>query len=127
MSHLDQISQLLAAGGFVSLDARAIRASVAVANQAVAADLARPTPCGDWTLADLLAHMAGQHDGFAAAAAGRGGAPAVWRPRPPAADPVAEYAAAAERVLAAFAADGVPDGEFALPRRAGRPARPVPS
>ena len=125
MSDLDRIGQLAAAaGGIVSLDARAVRASVAVAEKAGAADLARPTPCGDWTLADLLAHMAGQHDGFAAAAAGRGGDPAVWRPRPPAADgrgdPVAQYAAAAERVLAAFAAGtgtagGVLDREFVLP------------
>jgi uncharacterized protein (TIGR03086 family) len=30
-------------------------------------DLGRPTPCASWTLADLLAHMVGQHDGFAAA------------------------------------------------------------
>ena len=31
-------------------------------------DLTRPTPCAAWTLADLLAHMVGQHVGFAAAA-----------------------------------------------------------
>jgi uncharacterized protein (TIGR03086 family) len=30
-------------------------------------DLSRPTPCAGWTLADLLAHMVGQHLGFAAA------------------------------------------------------------
>lgn len=116
MSDLEQIGQLVAAaGGIVSLDARAVRASVTVVDKAPTADLARPTPCLDWTLAELLAHMAGQHDGFAAAAAGRGGDPEAWRPRPPAADPVAEYAAAADRVLAAFAADGVLDTEFVLP------------
>jgi uncharacterized protein (TIGR03086 family) len=32
-----------------------------------AADLGNPTPCGPWTLDDLLAHMVGQHLGFAAA------------------------------------------------------------
>lgn len=30
-----------------------------------ASDLGRPTPCAEWTLADLLAHMIGQHFGFA--------------------------------------------------------------
>jgi uncharacterized protein (TIGR03086 family) len=30
-------------------------------------DLARPTPCTGWTVADLLAHELGQHLGFAAA------------------------------------------------------------
>jgi len=32
-----------------------------------AADLDRPTPCTDWDLGALLAHMVGQHVGFAAA------------------------------------------------------------
>jgi uncharacterized protein (TIGR03086 family) len=32
------------------------------------ADLDRPTPCADWSLGDLLAHMIGQHHGFARAA-----------------------------------------------------------
>lgn len=107
-------SLVVAAGGIVSLDARAIRASVTVVSRAGHADLARPTPCGDWNLGQLLAHMAVQHDGFAAAAAGNGADPSVWRARPPAADAVAEYAAAAERVLRAFAADGVLAREFAL-------------
>jgi hypothetical protein len=35
----------------VGLDARAVRASVQIVSQASAADLARPTPCPDWTLA----------------------------------------------------------------------------
>ncbi|MGH3399783.1 MAG: TIGR03086 family metal-binding protein [Streptosporangiaceae bacterium] len=105
----------LATGGVVSLDARAVQASVAVTEKAGPGDWARPTPCGDWTLDQLLAHMTRQHDGFAAAAAGNGADPAAWRPRPPAADPVTEYVAAAGRVLAAFAADGVLDRDFALP------------
>jgi Mycothiol maleylpyruvate isomerase N-terminal domain len=40
----------------VGLDARAVRASVRVVSQASAADMARPTPCADWTLTDLPAH-----------------------------------------------------------------------
>jgi uncharacterized protein (TIGR03086 family) len=46
------------------------RAALATAGAVVAgagsADLARETPCSGWTLADLLAHMIGQHHGFAA-------------------------------------------------------------
>jgi uncharacterized protein (TIGR03086 family) len=116
MADLSEINRLVtAAGGIVGLDASAVQASVAAVSSAGPADLARPTPCGDWTLGQLLEHMTVQHDGFAAAAAGHGADLAVWRPRPPAADPVAEYAAAAGRVQRAFAADGVLTREFALP------------
>lgn len=47
---------------------RAVRASVEVVGQVTVADLGRATPCEGWTLADLLAHMTVQHEGFAAAA-----------------------------------------------------------
>jgi uncharacterized protein (TIGR03086 family) len=99
----------------VELDARAVRASVQIVSQASAADLVRPTPCPDWTLAELLAHMTAQHNGFAAAAAGDGADLDHWQTGAPVADPVGEYAAAAERVTAAFAAAGVLAGEFVLP------------
>ena len=59
----------MAAENIVRLDAEAVRASVDVASLAGAADLAGPTLCDDWTLAELLAHMTAQHNGFAAAAA----------------------------------------------------------
>jgi uncharacterized protein (TIGR03086 family) len=58
--------------------------------------------------------MTAQHYGFAAASAGDGDL-ARWRLRPPGGDPVAEYRAAAEHALAAFAADGVLDRGFPLP------------
>lgn len=108
----------------VSLDARAVRATAGVVSRAGPPDLGRPTPCGDWTLGDLLCHMIVQHDGFAAAAAGDGADPACWQMRH-VAEPVGEYQAAAERVLAAFGADGVLDREFALPEIS--PARPFPA
>jgi uncharacterized protein (TIGR03086 family) len=98
----------------VALDARVVRATVDVVSRVGPADLTRPTPCADWTLGELLAHMTAQHDGWAAAAAGDGGDLSRWQPGPPAADPVQDYAAAAGRVLAAFGADGVLDREFAL-------------
>jgi len=102
-------------GDIVRLDARAVRASVQIVSQASTADLARPTPCAGWTLADLVAHMTAQHNGFAAAAAGAGADLVHWQTGAPVGDPVGEYAAAAERVLAAFAVAGVLAGEFVLP------------
>ena len=99
----------------VRLDAQAVQASVEVTALAGLADLGRPTPCGDWTLAELLAHMTAQHNGFAAAAAGHGADLVRWQTGAPAADPVPEYAAAAARVLAAFGAPRVLDREFVLP------------
>jgi uncharacterized protein (TIGR03086 family) len=126
MSDLEERRRLVAAaGGIVSLDARAVRASVTVASRAGNDDLARATPCGDWDLAQLLTHMAVQHDGFAAAAAGNGADPTVWDARPPSADPVADYAAAADRVLRAFGADGVLTRKFSLPEIAPGAAFPA--
>ncbi len=97
------------------LDERAVLASVEVVSAATAADLGRPTPRSGWTLADLLAHMTAQHDGFAAAAQGRGGDLDAWQAGPASDDPVADYAAAAGRVIAAFGAPGTADRTFELP------------
>jgi uncharacterized protein (TIGR03086 family) len=105
----------------VALDEEAVRASIAVVAQAGTAGLARPTPCADWTLRGLITHMAAQHYGFAAAAAGDGD-PERWRPRRLGDDPAAEYRASAEAVLAAFAAPGVLDRALVLPEiAAGTP------
>jgi uncharacterized protein (TIGR03086 family) len=113
-------------GDLRELDARAVLASVGVVSAIAAGDLGRPTPCAEWTLADLLAHMTVQHRGFAAAAAGRGGDPEVWRAGAPAADPVREYIEAAELVIAAFAAPGVLGRGFALPEIIGGVEFPAP-
>ncbi|HVB42302.1 MAG TPA: TIGR03086 family metal-binding protein [Streptosporangiaceae bacterium] len=102
-------------GDIRDLDRRAVRVSVEVVAKVTAEDLGRSTPCSEWTVGDLLAHMTVQHDGFAAAAAGGGGDLAIWQVRPLAADPVAEYSAAAERVIAAFAEVGVLSRSFLLP------------
>src|SRR6266700_3926296 len=87
------------------LDRRAVRTSVEVVSLVTADDLGRATPCSEWTLGDLLAHMTVQHLGFASAAAGGGANPAVWRLRPLAAD----------GVLAAFAEEGALNREVSLP------------
>jgi uncharacterized protein (TIGR03086 family) len=100
-------------------DAIAVRNSVALLSGPL--DLARPTPCAGWSLADLLAHMTVQHLGFAAAARGEAWPLERWAPRPPGGDPVAEYAAAAEEVVAAFAAVEALDTPLPLPELAPRP------
>jgi uncharacterized protein (TIGR03086 family) len=100
--------------GVVALDAQAVRASVDLVEQVTARDLARPTPCADWTLHGLLRHMIAQHYGFAAASAGDCDL-RRWMLRPLGHDPVAAYRAAAECVLDAFAADGAVDRDFPLP------------
>lgn len=88
--------------------------SVSVACRVRSSELGRPTPCGGWSVTDLLAHMSVQHRGFAAAARG---AEADWTPVA-GADPVADYLCASGEVLRAFAAPGP---MFALPEIA-----PVP-
>lgn len=98
-----------------TLDARAVVASMDVVSLVGEADLARPTPCAEWTVADLLAHMTTQHRGFAAAAAGNGSDPAVWVVQPLGADAVPVYTAAADDLVAGFAADGVLERDFQLP------------
>jgi len=97
------------------LDAKAVRASVELVARVTAEDLARPTPCAEWTLGDLLAHMTVQHKGFTAATAGRGADPEAWKVSAPGSDPVADYAIAAELLIAAFAQPGVLERGFSLP------------
>src|SRR5215475_374105 len=107
-------TQNMTGRGIVDLDGRVVRATVGLVSQAGPADLARPTPCADWTVADLIGHMTAQHYGWIAAAAGHGADLSCWQPGPPAADPIGEYAEASRRVLEAFGADGVLEREFAL-------------
>src|SRR5689334_5393617 len=93
----------------------AVRATIPVVARIKPPDLSLPTPCAEWDLAHLLAHMTAQHRGFAASAAGHGDDPEVWQLRPLGDDPVREYAQAAESVIAAFAAPGALDRTMLLP------------
>lgn len=110
---------------YLALDKIAVDTSVALVSQLTPADLTRPTPCAGWTLADLLAHMTAQHHGFAAGSTGRADL-APWQPKPLGADPVADYRAAADEVLAAFAADGLLDRAFRLPEFSPDASVPAP-
>ena len=99
----------------IELDRRAVAESIWVVSLVEPADLGKPTPCAQWTLGDLIAHMTVQHHGFAAAARGAGADPRVWEVGPLGDDPVGAYKAAADDVVAAFAEPGVADARFALP------------
>jgi uncharacterized protein (TIGR03086 family) len=98
----------------VDLDRRAVELSAAIVARAEPADLGRPTPCGAWTLRDLLDHMITQHYGFAAASAGLGSDLQRWQVVRRG-DPIADYAAAARHVTAAFAQAGTLERSFDLP------------
>ncbi|MFE6776307.1 TIGR03086 family metal-binding protein [Streptomyces sp. NPDC057702] len=97
------------------LDRTAVLETVRILGQASSRDWDQPTPCADWTLRELVAHMAGQHHGFAASATGGGADLADWRPSALGDDPLATYCAAAEVALHAFARPDVLSAEFALP------------
>ena len=90
-----------------------------------AGHLDRPTPCSEWTLRDLLAHMIGHNIGFAAAALGStdAGAFADVMVAP---DLPAQFAASARATVAAFAGlDLERDGVYLAVVRGGTrwPAR----
>jgi uncharacterized protein (TIGR03086 family) len=106
------------------LNARAVRDSMDIVRQVQVSDLGRATPCAGWTLADLLGHMIVQHRGFAAAARGDGAEMKHWEFAPAGDDAVAQYLAASEDVLAAFAALGDElDAVFDLPEFKVNPPR----
>jgi uncharacterized protein (TIGR03086 family) len=97
------------------LDRAAVLATVKTAELVTPDLLTWPTPCAAWTVGDLLAHMAAQHRGFAAAARGAGGDLALWQPRPTGPHTREEYAESAAEVVDAFASADVPERLFALP------------
>lgn len=86
------------------LDRRAVEVSRSLVHRITPDRLTLPTPCVEWDLAALLAHMAVQHHGFARAVAGERTEVDDWRPVPLGTDFAAAYDAAADHVLAAFAA-----------------------
>jgi uncharacterized protein (TIGR03086 family) len=76
------------------------------------ADLARPTPCADWTLEDLLKHQVSENHGFATAA--REGSAPDWDGGVLGDDPYRAYAASVDDFLDAFADDAVLDRQVTV-------------
>ncbi|WP_406270062.1 TIGR03086 family metal-binding protein [Nocardia sp. NBC_00881] len=95
------------------LHGRAVRLSVDVVDRVTPDRLGAETPCAEWNLQALLEHMITQNHGFAAAARGSDD-PGLWTVRP-ATDPVADYRASADDVVAAFAAEDVFERALLLP------------
>jgi len=97
----------------------AVMATIDIVQRVSTSDLERPTPCSDWNLLELMAHMTAQHRGFAAAAHGAGGDRAAWETAAVidavAADPAGSYAAAACELLTATAKDEALAVPFELP------------
>lgn len=94
-------------------DRRVLADTAAIVAQVRADQLDLPTPCAGWSVRDLLRHMAGNNDGFAAAARGAAPDAAVWD-GVGVTDPVGEFAPSAARVAEAFAAVEPLTGRFAV-------------
>ncbi|MFD8206929.1 TIGR03086 family metal-binding protein [Streptomyces sp. NPDC059695] len=99
----------------LDLDRTAVLETVRLLEHAQPEDWERPTPCDGWNLRRLVAHMAGQHHGFAAAASGGGADLAVWQDRSLGHDGLAVYRESADLVLGQFAEPGILTREFSLP------------
>ncbi|WP_245547586.1 TIGR03086 family metal-binding protein [Nocardia brevicatena] len=97
------------------LDRRAVHTTVAIAAHVTLDHLARPTPCSEWTVGELLEHMTAQHRGFAASARGHGDDLALWQPHRPGPHTRDDYLASAKDVLAAFEPPEILDRPFAMP------------
>jgi uncharacterized protein (TIGR03086 family) len=107
------------------LHRRALLVTVDVVNQVSVNQLRLLTPCSEWDLGRLLAHMHGQNHGFAAATRGETQDESVFEPRPVDADPAGLYAAGAADLAAAFAEDGVPERTVWLPEISRGPSFPA--
>jgi uncharacterized protein (TIGR03086 family) len=97
------------------LDRRALEITGSIVNQVKVSQLGLRTPCAEWNLAQLLAHMVGQNYGFAAAAEGETSDLTVWAERPVGDDPGRDFAASAAAVTAAFDPDATLERELWLP------------
>lgn len=97
------------------LDRRAVELSRSIVATVTQGQLRLPTPCAEWDLGALLAHMTVQHHGFARAVDGERTELADWHPTPVDADPAGRYAQAADRVIASFGAAGTSGRKVYLP------------
>jgi uncharacterized protein (TIGR03086 family) len=103
------------------LHRRALQVTVDIVNEVKPDQLGLPTPCAEWNLGQLIAHMAGQNHGFATAARGERNAAAAFSPRAIGDDPAGLHADSAADLADAFASPGVLERALWLPEiRGGR-------
>ncbi len=101
------------------LDRRAVEVSRALVRRITPDQWTLPTPCAEWDLAGLLAHMTVQHHGFARAVAGERTEVADWQPVPAPQNPAGAYDAAVDRVVDSFAAPDAAGRQVYLPEIRG--------
>jgi uncharacterized protein (TIGR03086 family) len=94
------------------LDRRSLLVLDKIVAAATPADLARPTPCAGWTLADLLRHQVSENHAFATAA--REGSAPDWDAGDLGDDAYAAYKASVDDFLAAMADDAVLDRQVTV-------------
>lgn len=87
----------------LDLHRRTMASAVAIVDMVEPEQLRLPTPCTEWDLGQLLAHMTAQNRGFAAAARGAEFDPAAWAETPLSERFAETFAASAEEVVTAFA------------------------
>ncbi|MGH3417425.1 MAG: TIGR03086 family metal-binding protein [Actinocrinis sp.] len=98
---------------------RALQVCVDLVDQVGTGQLGLATPCAEWDLGQLLAHMTGQNRGFAASARGESSDLGVFAPVPVSDAPGPLHARSAADLTDAFAAAD-PAAQFWLPEiRAG--------
>lgn len=97
------------------LSRRTLETTVAIVAGVKPDQLDAPTPCSEWDLRALLAHMIGQHHGFAATARGEESDHTVFDPRPVGEDPAQQYTEAVREVTTAFREEGLLGRRFWLP------------
>ncbi len=107
----------------LDLDRRALAAAGEAVAAVTAAQLSGPTPCRDWALRDLLAHLVAHNLGFAAAARGEQVPAEVWDGGPVGDHPYPVYAESAQAASDAFAAPGALDRQIELPGLGAFPLR----
>jgi uncharacterized protein (TIGR03086 family) len=113
--HINQFAELRDA------DRRATFASLAALRTWTPSDQPRPTPCTDWTVADLLAHMTGQQLGFVRAAAGASNGLSDWAPVRDE-QPLRRYQLACEAVVDAFSRLDDPEAPVLVPEIGSEPS-----
>ena len=94
------------------LDRRSLLVLDKIVATATPADLARPTPCTGWTLADLLRHQVSENHAFATAA--REGSAPDWDAGDLGDDARAAYQASVDDFLDAMADDAVLDRQLTI-------------
>jgi uncharacterized protein (TIGR03086 family) len=100
---------------FRDLDRQAMKVVGEVVAHVRPGQLARPTPCADWTLHGLLRHMISENAAFAlATTAGTDPSEVDWNAGRIGPDPVADYERAAEAHLDAFVPDAVLDRKMRI-------------